>query len=1172
MQEQAVAQLDQIIEKYRSMPDTAFLLYEAYIENGQTDMSYVIEIRDYDEEEAKKSWLEEEEMPGENKEVKVKRLTNLSSALRPEKKYCILTGKDIARRAERLKNFLEAKYIQPPGMVKDGSSHFGLDLSSPEPAETSAGQTNIKAADPENIACRNYETCAIKDQCPKQKKIQLNGLRYTGNRPVDTKSLQAVLHKFRYSAEMNEQKYKLDGNYDQRTKLAVANFVSELNYSEKLSYEAAKKNNETVKQRVFEPGSGESIGPALAAEISKKCEQDWARKPYFFFQDSQWDLSYGMQGDDVLAQAKWKYHVGMLQEDLKRFTVTRMKFLPLSGTENILNEDLDTLWQPGIFDIWTERAVRQFQEAALCGSRFDPLLQELTTPLAGKPTYQGEINGLVDPATKQEIARWRQYLEGLEQVKGLNIDDNALPAKVLGGMRIITPALACCSLAKEKAAFKINLAVPREIEGQEVTAAEIRLNLRYSLFLHQPLDRQRPFLADTYTPAGLYEDKYIVLKVEEFSPEAGRFYQGTAQPPADDAKNKAKFIDSPLETGIKQGLTEELLWETNYDYSELVKSKIWNIYDRKYPGLLEKLRQADLKIWTVALQLGDKVGAGIYLLKLKDTQDLKPHPLRVFPQGQTEYTIAHITDLHVAKRYDELPYFLDAAGYNNPNDRLRDFLGRMKQLQPDLVVITGDVVDYANNHRPYDAKDGKYLFKPVLDKDANWRRLHRILTTDPGINVPFYIALGNHDFKPNPAAVSHMAVDLNISTGEAGKYPYDLWDTAPYLHVAGNWLIAKCYGDVLYADENAVEYYYENFCPFPDFSVTLDDKLNLILMNSGVDNKIFLNDYTHDLEEAIAYLGQLFSGECPAPVSVGFSPEQLTWLQNLLAAKAACYNIFCMHNPVFNPAVPDLKLKENTVPASALQPGEEAAPEDRLVELYGITQYEGWGRPDIMEREAWLTAATTAKLKTLSPEDSRSWLPTSEKDISFIQEKINLADLIIQDAEDYYLNSIPSWPHDDIYRLSAAWLPDTREKFDQLIKELQSLKSRLEALLELDVSSVAAGRQELISYLEQGKIRLALTGHSHKNMEIRCTTAGGAGRWYIGDYSAFPENLAYFNTRKNSLVLSTISAGMAGHGYTLNEEKNEVIKDYGFCGYRLIKLNTAGMISGFQSELLWTKK
>lgn len=1161
MEDKAVAKLNQIIEKYRSLPDTAFLFYEAYYDNGQKEISYIIEIRDYDAEEAKKSLLEEE-MSGNNKEVTVKRLTNLSSALRPEKKYCILNGKDIALRAERLKNFLESRYIQPPGVVKDGSSHFGMDITGYSSAETS---------DPEVTFCPNYGSCTIKDCCPKQKKIRLNGLRYTGNRPVDTKSLQAVLHKFQYSEEMNEQKYKLDGIYDQRTKLAVTNFVSELNYSEKLSYEAAKKNNETIKKRVFEPAGGEYIGLALAAEITKKCEQNWERKKYFFFKDSQWDMSCGKQGNDTISQAKWKYHVGMLQQDLKKFTVTRMKFLPLSGTENILNENLDTLWQPGIFDIWTERAVRQFQEAALCGSRFDPLIQELTTPFAAKPTYQGQINGIVDSATKQEFEKWHQYLEGLEQVKRFNIDDNASPAKVLNGMKIITPTLACCSLAKEKAGFNINLAIPQEIEGQKVTAADIRLNLTYSLFLHEPLDKQRPFLADTYTSTGMYEDKYSVLKVEEFNQESGTFYKGTTQSLPDKDKNKAQFIDSPLERGIKQGLTDELLWETNYDYSELVKSKIWNIYDRKYPGLLEKLRQANLTVWTVTLQLEDKVEPGIYLLKLKDSEDLKPHPLKVFPQSQTEYTIAHITDLHVAKRYDELPCFIDSTGYNNPNDRLRDFLGRMKRLQPDLVVITGDLIDYANNHRPYDSKHGKYIFKPVLDKDANWRRLHRILTADPGINVPFYIALGNHDFKPNPAAVSHMAVDLNISTQEAAKYPYDLWDTAPYLHVAGNWLTAKCYGDVLYADDNSVEYYYENFCPFSDFSVSLDN-LNLILMNSGVDNKIFLNDYTNNLDEALEYLGQLFSGECPAPISVGFFQDQLTWLKNLLESKSSYYNIFCMHNPVLNPAVLDLKLKENTVPASAqVQPGQDVSGEDRLVELYGITKYEGWGRQDIMEREAWLTAATTAKLKMLSPEDSRSWLPTSEKDIKYIKEKIKLVDLIIQDANDHYLNSIPSWPNDNIYRLSPAWQPDTKEKSEQLLKELKSLKSQLEALLELDVSSVAGGRKELITYLEQGKIRLVLSGHSHKNMEIRCATANGATRWYIGNYSAYPENLAYFNTRKNTLVLSTISAGMAGHGYTFDKEKNDIVKEYGICGYRLIKLNTSGMILSFQSQLLWTK-
>ncbi|MGI6119853.1 MAG: metallophosphoesterase family protein [Desulfosporosinus sp.] len=1166
MKDQVINKLNQIIEKYRSMPDTGFLLYEAYIDNGQTDISYIFEIKDYDEEEAKKPLLEEG-MSVKDRKVMVKRLTNLSSVLRPEKKYCILNGKDIALRAERLKNFLESKYIQPPGVLKDGSPHFGMDISGYKSGETKdADARNI-----ENISCQNFRSCTIQEWCPQQNKIQLNGLRYTGNRLSDTKSLQAVLHKFQYSDEMNGDKYKLDGIYDQRTKLAVHNFISELNYSEQLNYESAKKENETLKKIKFEPESGEYIGIALDAEIKKKCEQNWQRKKYYFFKDQQWDMFYGMQGNDEISLAKWKYHVRMLQQDLTKFTVTRMKYLPLSGRENILNENLDTLWQPGVFDNWTERSVMQFQEAALCGSRYDPLIQELTTPFADKPTYHGQINGIVDLETKQEIERWFQYIEGIEQISGFNIDDNASPAKVLSGMKIITPSLACCSLAKEKASFQINLAVPKEIEGQPVTAADIRLNLKYSLFLHQPIDRKRPFLADTFKPGRMYEDKYSVLKVEAFDKRAGRFYEGTAQSLPEGDENKALFIDSPLESGIKKGLSDELLWETNYEYRELVKTKIWNIYDRKYPGLLEKLKQANLTVWTVTLQLEEGVEPGIYLLKLKDSDDLKPHPLRIFPQSKTDYTIAHLTDLHIAKRYDELPGFIDSTGYNNPNDRLRDFIKRIKHLQPDFVVITGDVIDYANNHRPYDSKNGEYIFKPVIDKDANWRRLHRILTSDPGINVPFYITLGNHDFKPNPAAVSHMAVDLNISAREAANYPYDLWDTAPYLHVAGNWLTAKCYGDVLYADENSVEYYYENFCPFSDFSVSIDN-LNLILMNSGVDNKIFLNQYTNNLTEAIEYLGQLFSGECPAPVSVGFSQDQLTWLQDVLESKPDCYHIFCMHNPVINPAVTDLKLKETTVPASAeVPPGLDVSGEDRLVELYGILKYEGWGRQDIMEREAWLTKATADKLKMLSPENNRHWLPCSEKEISFIKEKIKLVEMIIQDASDYFLNSIPSWPNDPIYWLPPEWLPETKEKYEHLIKELKFLKSQLEALLQLDVSSIASGRKELLSFLEQGKIRLVLSGHSHKNMEIRCATENGAARWYIGNYSSYPENLDYFNSQRNTLVLSTISAGMAGHGYTFDKDKNDIVKEYGICGYRLIKLNTSGMISSFQSQILWSK-
>jgi Icc-related predicted phosphoesterase len=1171
MQEQAIEKLRFIIEKYKRMPDNLYLLHEVYKDKGIHDISYIFEVREYNEEEAKKSIMEDSIIyPGKKDEKKedgvvLDGFTSLSSSLNHGGKYSVLSGKDIALRATRLKAFLENYYIQPPGEIAEGKFHFGYDLKSCESKELSGGSTAIE--------CRNYKECAFRGACPKSKKYVLSGLRYTGGRTEDTKSLQTILFKFGYGDEIYYTKYGSDGIYGKHTRLAAANLIGELNAIEEAKFEAIKNGSEKTEKRVFEPVNGELISMDLANEINLLCGENYERKKYYLFKSKKWDLYRGIQDvGDEFSELQWKYHVKSLQADLKLFAVTRMKILPKSDAENALDEDLDLKWRDGIFDLWTERAVIAFQEAASAGMKFDPVRGELTLRYELKPTFTGKINGIVDTETKMEIERWFRYIEGAYKISDFDINDAVSPENKLSGMRIVTPMLACSAIAKEQGKFKIILAKPEETGSIVIDAEDIRQNLKYFLFLHQPADKEKPFAPNEFKPTGSVEDCYTVFNVQEFSDEPGLFYKGTSKPYQDDTRKPA-HIDSPLEDGLKKCLSNSVEWETNIEYNDDIRTKIWNIYDRKYPGLVDKLKEENYRLWTVTLQLDSKVTQGMYLLKLKDSDDLKPHPLRVFGETKKDYRIAHITDLHVASRYDELPSFMNAVGYNNPNDRLRDFIKRMKDENPDFVVITGDVVDYANNHRPYDSHKGKYIFKPALDKDANWRILHSILTYDPGINIPFYICPGNHDFKPNPSAVEHMAADLNISRENASKYPFDLWDTAPYWHLTSCWLTSKCYGDILYGDENSLQYYFENFCPYTDYNIAIDG-IRVIMMSSGTDNKLFINDYTRDVDEAIEYVRQVFSGECPAPIAIGFSKEQLAWLKNIVESNRETTNIFCMHSTVINPEVKDILLKESAVPQSKKGIKEDYAfSEDILVDESGILMYEGWGRPDIMEREGWLTPETKNRLSSLTGDTLRNWLPYSKKDVEFIREKINIIDIILKDISEFFYSENPKWPNENVFKLPEAWIPHSEEKLAAINTALVHLKESLSALIRVpnNVSSVINGRDDLINMIEEGKIKIALCGHVHKNMELRCENINDIIKWYIGNYSAYKENLKYFNEQENGLVLSTISAGMAGHGYRRDGLTGEVVKDYGRTGYRMIELNSDGKILGFKSFILWDK-
>jgi hypothetical protein len=96
-----------VIEKYRRMPNTKFLFYEAYIEDENGEITYCFEVRDYNKEDAEKDIIDEDKRGSDNETSTAKGMTTLSSTRRPGKKYSILTGPEIADRAIRLKSFLE---------------------------------------------------------------------------------------------------------------------------------------------------------------------------------------------------------------------------------------------------------------------------------------------------------------------------------------------------------------------------------------------------------------------------------------------------------------------------------------------------------------------------------------------------------------------------------------------------------------------------------------------------------------------------------------------------------------------------------------------------------------------------------------------------------------------------------------------------------------------------------------------------------------------------------------------------------------------------------------------------------------------------------------------------------------------------------------------------------
>ncbi len=162
-------------------------------------------------------------------------------------------------------------------------------------------------------------------------------------------------------------------------------------------------------------------------------------------------------------------------------------------------------------------------------------------------------------------------------------------------------------------------------------------------------------------------------------------------------------------------------------------------------GLAIRAGLEDRRLYDVALELGSAVHI------------IAPHSL-YRRTSWTDFGLAHITDMHVARRIDSFRELLraanlpdEAAGMYNWNDRFRGFVRYANYLHEaghlDVIVCTGDLYDYIfendDDHRG--GGNAEWLRKLILGEApgpdfADVEELH----------VPIFTVPGNHDYRTNP--------------------------------------------------------------------------------------------------------------------------------------------------------------------------------------------------------------------------------------------------------------------------------------------------------------------------------------------------------------------------------------------------------------------------------------
>ena len=296
------------------------------------------------------------------------------------------------------------------------------------------------------------------------------------------------------------------------------------------------------------------------------------------------------------------------------------------------------------------------------------------------------------------------------------------------------------------------------------------------------------------------------------------------------------------------------------------------------------------------------------------------HAIVVSEKEWIDYRFVHITDLHIAKRNDEILGvikgrmnsgfgskiigFFDKISsrekeeekpiekrFQNPNNSLRLFNRwaniEMEQRNLDFVVITGDILDFCVKADKSD-KDSDFL----EFKSTNWDVFVDIITgnrpilredyspvnllEEQELGVPIFTATGNHDVRLFRYAITLLEIYklLGLHYLEANLY-FDLFGMAPVT--------------ALIISQKALNPYFQFINPYNNYMIKLGSN-SFIFLNSGAD-------------EFLEFKSLLMAD----PSSTGFSDSQYTFCSEILNKIDTTHEnkqIFLLsHAPMLNPII-----------------------------------------------------------------------------------------------------------------------------------------------------------------------------------------------------------------------------------------------------------------------------
>jgi len=129
------------------------------------------------------------------------------------------------------------------------------------------------------------------------------------------------------------------------------------------------------------------------------------------------------------------------------------------------------------------------------------------------------------------------------------------------------------------------------------------------------------------------------------------------------------------------------------------------------------------------------------------------HPF--FLSVKESLDIGHVTDVHVATRHDLYERILGnrVSGFNNYNRSFEEVI-KGASSRADIVVLTGDMIDYNRGHKIDLAKNDGNTYENERDFardyifNRNWVLFYELLVNN--YKKPVFTVLGNHEYLLNP--------------------------------------------------------------------------------------------------------------------------------------------------------------------------------------------------------------------------------------------------------------------------------------------------------------------------------------------------------------------------------------------------------------------------------------